>query len=234
MLRSMLPTPAVLRAARGRSTTRTALVFVTATSLAAVAAVACGGGGGAAGTSGAAPSARSSASAPPTSAGGAFAQTPPPSGLPPLAPMPPPGVAGSKKAKLKPDGALFACGGGAKPTAKDPADLVKRLGESCASAAKMKPVGAMIRGQEADRDAHQEHKLRVEANKCYRVVFATDENVHDAVVVMRDSSGDVVAESPGAALPEDGSICFTTADEVTLMVAVGAGKGAYAAQVWAD
>jgi len=206
---------------------------VTATSVIAVAAAACGGGG-AAGTTGTVPSARSSASASAGSAGGAFAQTPPPSGLPPLAPMPPPGVAGSKKAKLKPDGALFACGGGAKPSAKDPADLVKRLGESCASAAKMKPVGTMIRGQQADRDAHHEHKVRVEANKCYRVVFATDENVRDAVVVMRDSSGDVVAESPGAALPEDGSICFTTADEITLMVAVGAGKGSYAAQVWGD
>jgi hypothetical protein len=148
--------------------------------------------------------------------------------------MPPPGVAGSKKAKKKTDGALFACGGGAKPTAKDPADLVKRLGESCAATAKMKPVGPMIRAQQADRDAHQDHKLRVEANKCYRVVFATDENVKDAVIVMRDSAGDIVAESPGAALPEDGAICFTAADEVTLMVGIGAGKGAYAAQVWSD
>lgn len=209
-----------------------ALVFVTATSLVAIAAAACGGGAG--GGPAGAPSGRASASAAASSAGGSFAQTPPPSGLPPLAAMPPPGVAGSKKAKKKTDGALFACGGGAKATAKDPADLVKRLGEACASAAKMKPVGPMIRGQQADRDAHQEHKLRVEANKCYRVVFATDESARDAVVVMRDSAGDMVAESAGAALPEDGSVCFTTADEITLMVGVGAGKGSYAAQVWSD
>ena len=164
----------------------------------------------------------------------ALSITPPPSGLPPLAAMPPPGVAGSKKAKKTTDAALYACGGGAKPTAKDPADLVKRLGESCAAAAKMKPVGAMIRAQQADRDAHQEHKIRVEANKCYRVVFATDENVKDAVVVMRDSAGDIVAESRGAALPEDGAVCFTSADEVTIMIGIGAGKGAYAAQVWSN
>jgi hypothetical protein len=151
-----------------------------------------------------------------------------------MATMPPPGVAGSRKARKKTDGALYACGGGAKPSAKDPADLVKRVGESCASAAKMKPVGTMIRAQQADKDAHQEHKLRVEANKCYRVFFATDENVRDAVLVMRDSAGDVVAESPGAALPEDGAVCFTTADEVTMMVAIGSGKGSYAAQVWSD
>ncbi len=164
----------------------------------------------------------------------ALVLSPPPSGLPPLAVMPPPGVAGSKKAKKKTDASLYACGGGAKPSAKDPADLVKRLGEACAAAAKMKPVGALIRGQQADKDAHQEHKVRVEANKCYRVVFATDENVKDAVVVMRDSAGDVVAESPGAALPEDGALCFTSADEVTLLIGIGAGKGAYAAQVWSN
>ena len=215
----------------GRDTEERALVFVALTSLIAIAA-ACGGGGSAKPATGAHAAGSGSASA--SAGGGSFAQTPPPSGLPPLAAMPPPGVTGSKKGKKKADGSLFACGGGARPIAKDPSDLVKRLGESCASAAKMKPVGAMIRAQQADRDAHQEHKVRVEANKCYRVVFAADENVHDAVVVMRDSAGDVVAESAGAALPEDGAICFTTPDEVTLMVGIGSGKGAYAAQVWSD
>jgi hypothetical protein len=178
--------------------------------------------------------AKPAASASASASTGGLTLSPPPSGLPALAAMPPAGVAGSKKGKKKSDASLYACGGGAKPSAKDPADLVKRLGESCATAAKMKPVGAMIRAQQADRDAHQEHKVRVEANKCYRVVFATDENVKDAVVVMRDSAGDIVAESPGAALPEDGSVCFTASDEVTLMIGIGAGKGAYAAQVWSN
>lgn len=166
--------------------------------------------------------------------GGGLAVSPPPSGLPPLAAMPPAGVAGSRKARKTTDASLYACGGGAKPSAKDPAELVKRLGEACAVAAKMKPAGPMIRAQQADRDAHQEHKVRVEANRCYRVVFATDENVKDAVVVMRDSAGDVVAESAGAALPEDGAVCFTSSDEVTLMIGIGTGKGAYAAQVWSS
>lgn len=111
---------------------------------------------------------------------------------------------------------------------------MKRVGEGCASASKMKPIGTLIRGTQADKDAHQEHKVRVEANKCYRVYFATDESVKDAVLVMRDSAGDMVGESPGAALPEDGAVCFTSADEITLMVAMGAGKGAYAVQVWSD
>lgn len=211
--------------------TRLLLTIGSVVALAPLPLLACGGEGKPA-VGPAKPAASASGSASPSVAG--LTLSPPPSGLPALAAMPPAGVAGSKKAKKTTDATLYACGGGAKPSAKDPADLVKRLGESCAAAAKMKPVGAMIRAQQADHDAHQEHKLRVEANKCYRVVFATDENVKDAVVVMRDSAGDVVAESPGAALPEDGAVCFTSADEVTLMIGIGAGKGAYAAQVWSN
>jgi hypothetical protein len=164
----------------------------------------------------------------------ALAPSPPPSGLPPMASMPPPGVTGSKKAKKKTDAALYTCGAATKPSGKDPADLVKRIGEACAAASKMKPSGALVRGQQGEKDAHQEHKLRVDANKCYRVYFATDEGVREAVVVVRDSAGDVVAEAPSPAVPEDGAMCFTSADDVSLLVAVGAGKGAYAMQVWSD
>jgi hypothetical protein len=166
--------------------------------------------------------------------GGAAKTSSLPTGLPPMAQMPPPGVLGSRKATKKANGALFTCGGGASPFAKDPADHIKKIGDGCAAASKMKPVGSPLRGQQNDNAQHAEHKVRVEANKCYRVYFATEENVHDAVVVMRDSAGDMVAESPGAALPDDGVVCFNTADEVTLMIAIGSGKGAYAAQLWSD
>ena len=37
-----------------------------------------------------------------------------------------------------------------------------------------------------------------------------------------------------AALPDDGAICFTASDDVSLLVGIGAGKGAYAAQVWSN
>ncbi|HEY8078817.1 MAG TPA: hypothetical protein VIF62_32015 [Labilithrix sp.] len=173
------------------------------------------------------PSANASATA-------ANATSPLPSGLPPMASMPPPGVAGSRKAKTKANPALYDCGAGSPIGAHDPADQVKRIGEACAAASKMHPAGPPLRGQSSDRDPHQEHRFHADANKCYRVYFATDEAVRDAVVVMRDSSGDVVAESPGSALPEDGSVCFTTADDVSLLVAIGSGKGAYVAQVWSD
>jgi hypothetical protein len=148
--------------------------------------------------------------------------------------MPPPGVVGSRKARKKTDAALYSCGAGVRPGTKDPAEQVKRVAEACSGPAHMHAVGAPLRGQEGDRDTHQEHRFRTEANKCYRIYFSTEESVRDAVLVLRDSAGDIVAESPAAALPEDGSLCFTTADEVTLLVAIGAGKGAYVAQVWSD
>jgi hypothetical protein len=151
-----------------------------------------------------------------------------------MASMPPPGVAGSKKAKRRPDATLAACGGAARPQAKDPVEFVKKLGETCAAASKMKPLGGMLRGQQSDKDPHQENKVRVEANHCYRLYFAGDEAVKDAVVVLRDSAGDIIAESPGPAVPAEGTVCFTASDEISVLVAVGSGKGAWAAQVWTD
>ena len=202
--------------------------IVAATAL--VVCAACGGGG-------AKPSATGAGRADAGADGGTSAElttSPPPSGLPPMASMPPPGVAESKKAKLRRDAALAACSGVSRVQAKDPAELVKRLGEGCAQASKMKPASAMLRGQQSDKDAHQENKLRVEANRCYRVYVAGDDAVKDMVVVLRDSAGDIVAESPGPAVPEDGAVCFTAADELSILVGVGSGKGTWAAQVWSD
>lgn len=165
---------------------------------------------------------------------GQLATSPPPSGLPPMAAMPPPGVAGSKRAKRKPDDALSACAATFAPQGKDPAALVQKIGEACAAASKMKPLGPPMRGQQADKDAHQESKFRAEANRCYRVYVASDEGAKDVVVVLRDSAGDVVVEAPAPAVPQDGVVCFTTADEVSLLVGVGSGKGSWTAQVWSD
>jgi hypothetical protein len=151
-----------------------------------------------------------------------------------MASMPAPGVAGSKKAKRRVDPALAVCAGSAKSRAKDPADQVKKIGEGCAAASKMKPLGAPMRGQQADKDAHQEQRFRAEASHCYRVYFAADEAAEDVVIVLRDGAGDLIAEAPGPAVPADGAVCFTAADDVTVLVGVGSGRGAWAAQVWGD
>ena len=211
---------------------RITTVLASFVSFALAGVAACGGGGpkpvaipGAAADGGTAGDAGSSP----------FATTPPPSGLPPMAQMPPPGVVGSKKGKRRPDAALYACGARERASGKDPLALVKRIGEGCAFASKMKPMGAPFRGQQSDRDPHAEHRFRVSAGTCYRVYVATDEGIKDAVAVVRDSAGEIVAESNGhAAVPPDGAMCFTASDEATLMVGVGAGKGTYAAQVWSE
>lgn len=180
------------------------------------------------------------APAPAASDGGAdagpakLATSPPPSNLPPMAQMPPPGVAGSKKGKRRPDPALASCAAAVPLTGADPAALVKRAGEACAAAAKAKPASAVLKGQQRGEDAHQEQRFRAEANHCYRVYFASDDAAKDVVVSLRDSAGDVVAEAPAPAVPADGTFCFSTADEVTLLIGVGSGKGAWAAQVWGD
>ena len=151
-----------------------------------------------------------------------------------MAAMPPPGVAGSRKARMKRDAALYDCGAGAPTAGRDPAEQVKRIGEACAAVSRMHPAGPPLRGTSSDRDPHQEHRVHVDANKCYRVYFATAEGVHDAVVVVRDSNGDIVGESAASALPEDSAMCFGASDDVTLLVAVGSGKGTYVAQVWSN
>lgn len=180
------------------------------------------------------PSAPKPAGGPAKPAASASAAPPVPSGLPPMAEMPPPGVKGSKKAKVKEDGRLWACA--ATPSASgsnSAAARVKAMGEACAGVTKMHAVGGMLAGAQAAADPHAENRVKLEAGKCYRVYFAFEVS-EDAVLVLRDSAGDIVAESHGPALPEKGTACFDAADDATLLFAAGSGKGAWAAQVWSD
>lgn len=195
--------------------------------LAALLMAACGGGGAKAPAPAAADAGADAAAPKP------LATTPPRGDLPPMAAMPAPGVVGSKKAKRRADPALAACSGSAVRSGGAEAQL-KRVVDGCAGASKMKPASAVLKGQQGDKDAHQENAFRAEANHCYRVYVAGDDAARDVVVVMRDSNGDVVAESPGPAVPEEGAVCFTAADQVTLLIGVGAGRGAWAAQVFGD
>jgi hypothetical protein len=174
------------------------------------------------------------AGAPTDAAVATFTPSPPPSGLPPLAPMPPPGVAGSKKAKVKNDAALGPCSGPFRAQAKDPAGDVKRHGEACAAASKSKALGAPMRGSQADRDPAFAGRFHADANHCYRVYVAGDESAKDVTVVLRDSAGDVILESPAPVAPAGGAVCFSAADDVSVLVGVGSGKGEWVAQVWGD
>lgn len=151
-----------------------------------------------------------------------------------MSPMPPPGVMGSKKAKVRLDAALTTCSGAVTPQSKDPADLVKKIGDGCAAASKMKPIGSMLRGVQADREAHQTTKVRAEASHCYRLYVASDETARDVVAVVRDSAGDIVTEAPAPAIPSQGAMCFQTSDDITIGISVGNGRGVWTAQLWGD
>lgn len=151
-----------------------------------------------------------------------------------MATMPPPGVAGSSAGAVTVDEALFRCAAGASARGDAPLGAVKKLGEACKAVSKMSPLGAPVQRSQADRDAHQEHGFHARAGKCYRVYFAADAGVADSSLVLRDTSGAMIARSATGALPDDGRVCFTRDDDVTLLVGIGSGKGSWAVQVWSD
>jgi hypothetical protein len=157
--------------------------------------------------------------------------TPPPSGLPPMAQMPPPGVIGSKKAHVneKADGA--SCVDVVRAKGAPAADL-KKFTDACAAPMKMHAVSTLLQGTAADTDGAKDVKFHAEAGHCYRA-FAGFE-AKSVVLGVHDSQGGVVAESATGAVPEHGALCFDGADDAVLVVSVGTGKGAFAAQVWGN
>jgi hypothetical protein len=157
-------------------------------------------------------------------AGAAIGPTPLPSGLPAFAPMPPPGVKGSSKVTMK-DADL--CNGGYTPNAKAPP-----IASLLACDKGLKPVGAAFEGTTGEGDPAQTTTFRAEKGRCYRVYSTSDTN--NLVVVLTDSAGARIAESPGPATPERALACFTSADTVTVSAAVGRGKGRFSVQVASD
>jgi hypothetical protein len=137
--------------------------------------------------------------------------------------MPEPGVLGSSKVRLKTSDACVApAPGGTK------AAVAALLG--CNKG--MKAVGPTFEGNAGEGDAAQSTTFRAESGRCYRVYSTSD--TPSLVVVLTDSAGARIAESPAAATPERALACFTAQDTVTISVAVGRGKGHFAVQVASD
>ncbi len=157
-------------------------------------------------------------------AGTAQAPSTLPSGLPAYAPMPEPGVKGSAKVTLK---TAELCVSPATANAKAPP-----VSTLLACDKGLKAVGAAFEGNSGEGDAAQTTTFRAEKGRCYRVYSTSDTG--SLVVVLTDSAGARVAESPGPATPERALACFTSADTVTVSAAVGRGKGHFAVQVASD
>lgn len=138
--------------------------------------------------------------------------------------MPEPGVKGSSKVTLK---SADACVGGAATNGK-----AVPVASLLACDKGLKAVGAAFEGTAGEGDPAQTTTFRAEKGRCYRVYSTSDTG--SLVVVLTDSAGARIAESPGPATPERALACFTSSDTVTVSAATGRGKGHFAVQVASD
>ncbi len=153
--------------------------------------------------------------------------SPLPSGLPAALPVPPMGVRGSLRAKLRDDASSKCTSGQARADGRAE-DALKKLGSAC----KLQASSSVFSATLGDGDGSKEFAFRAKAGHCYRVLSAKDAAILDLVVVLRDGKGDIAASGPESAVPANGKLCFEADDDTTLLVSVGTGRGAFAVQVW--
>jgi hypothetical protein len=204
---------------------------------------ACGGGEAPppaappAASASAAPSAAPSAS---TSAAPSAAASAAPAETVSAAPAPPPAPAtpASTKVTTKNDPAWAACHQSYEAKNKEVGKDVAAMAKACATVTKMKEVGKPFKGKQADKDPPQSFPLKAKANHCYRVYAQAAEGIKDLDLAIKDSTGAIAGEDstddPSPVVFEDGAVCFKEDDAATVVVSVGMGSGAYAAEVWGD
>jgi len=155
----------------------------------------------------------------------------------PMAAMPAPFQFGSKKADRKLVAGSEACVTGFR-AAGDLAGEVQKLAKACSDKVKSRPLAAPWTGSQAQGAPAQSYKLKAEAGRCYRVYAVAAPSVTSLTVMVVDSAGAVArearADEPRVALPDNGLLCFKSADDAAITVSVGGGEGAYAVQVWTD
>ncbi len=118
-----------------------------------------------------------------------------------------------------------------RSTTVDVAARAREAATHCSKSVKAKAVGDAVRGTQSAKAAAASHGLKANAKRCYRIYGATAPGIQAASFVVRDSAGDVAAEtiaqSSTFAIPESGALCFETADDASVLVGVGRGEGAY-------
>jgi len=139
---------------------------------------------------------------------------------------------------VKHDPAWAACHATYVAVSKDLVAESLRAGKGCEAVTKMHPILKPEKGTQSDRNPSQEVKFEGKAGTCYRVYAMADAGIKDLDLLLKDSTGAVAAEDStddsSPVLAEDGAICFSELDDVTLVVSVGAGKGSWALQIWSD
>ncbi len=141
----------------------------------------------------------------------------------------------SDKVTWKQDPAYAKCHNDVK-TGADLVAGVKAMGQACASAMGLKPLGDVTQDKYKKDDPAHSLPLHAEAGKCYRVYGLSEDALQDLDIAIMDSAGKSCGEdgsdSPDAVVLESGMICFTVADDVKVNVAAGSGAGKYAVQIW--
>jgi hypothetical protein len=146
--------------------------------------------------------------------------------------------AGSKKAERRVNPAWTPCHASYQVNpATDLATSVDQMSKGCAATTGMHMIDS-FKGQQAASNAPQIQPLHAQANHCYRVYGVAAATIQDLDVLIKDSTGAPAGEDttddPTPVVLEDGAVCFTQADEASIVVSIGAGSGAYALQVWSD
>jgi hypothetical protein len=161
------------------------------------------------------------------------APSPPPANLPAMAAMPAPGVRGSPVATVSGERAFETC---IKRTrvVKNALEAAHSVGQGCSGVAKNHPIGVPLPVANSDSERASESSFRAESGKCYRVYSAHTSEVMETAIVLRDGAGNIIIDSPSDTIPQAGAFCFSAATQVTVTLAIGRGKGTFAAEVWGN
>lgn len=121
------------------------------------------------------------------------------------------------------------------PTGNARNDLVQ-MTNLCGTSTSMKPVTAIIEGNQSQADAIARYTFHGELGRCYRIFSASDRGVRDLDLAVLDPARAVVGHDTNEdAFPivnPDGPVCLTRPGSYTLLVSVERGRGHYALQVW--
>jgi len=139
---------------------------------------------------------------------------------------------------VKSDDSWVDCHRSYKAKLNDVSKDVAAMAASCKSVTKLTQVGSTLKGKQADNDPPQTFPLDAKAGHCYRAYAQASDGIKDLDLIVKDSSGIVIGQDstddPSPVAMEYGAICFSKDDKATIVIAVGAGKGDYAVQVWSD
>jgi hypothetical protein len=143
----------------------------------------------------------------------------------------------SDKVTWKQDPSFAKCHNDVK-TGKDLVAGVTAIAQGCASLMKLHQIGQTVQDSFANLDKAHPIPLHAESGHCYRAYGLSEDALQDLDIAITDSAGKFVAEdgsdSPDAVVLEDGEVCFTATDDVSVNVAAGSGSGKYAVEIWGD